>query len=260
MDLGLTGRAAIVTGASRGIGRGVAEALVREGAQVLLCGRDTAALEAVVKEIGHDAEPMTVDILEPTAAELVVAECQRRFGRVDVLINNAGVATVRKVPALDEQQWQEDFNTNFFSAARLAVAAANVMREHGWGRIVHNSSIDGIAPDKLFPAYSAAKAAMINFSKTLSHQYAKDGVLSNCVVPGITLTESVREQARSSAARLNTSEEEVMQRILDKQSPAVARFGTVEEVANTIVFLASEAASFITGAALVVDGGTLRNT
>ncbi len=227
---------------------------------MLLCGRDTAALEAVAKEIGHDAEPMTVDILEPTAAEVVVAECQRRFGRVDVLINNAGVATVRKVPALDEAQWQEDFNTNFFSAARLAVAAANVMRERRWGRIVHNSSIDGIAPDKLFPAYSAAKAAMINFSKTLSHQYAKDGVLSNCVVPGITLTESVREQARSSAARLNTSEEAVMQRILDKQNPAVARFGTVEEVANAIVFLASEAASFITGAALVVDGGTLRNT
>ena len=260
MDLGLQDRVAIVTGASRGIGRGVAEALVREGAQVLLCGRDTAALEAVAKEIGHDAEPMTVDILVPSAADAIVSECQRVFDRLDVLINNAGVATVRKIPSLTEDQWQEDFNNNFFSAARLAVAAANVMRERGWGRIVHNSSIDGIAPDKLFPAYSAAKAAMINFSKTLSSQYAKDGVLSNCVVPGITLTESVREQARSSAARLDTTEEAVMQRILDKQSPAVARFGTVEEVANAIVFLASDAASFITGAALVVDGGTLRNT
>lgn len=260
MDLGIGGRAAIVTGASRGIGRGVAEALVREGAQVLLCGRDTPALEAVAKEIGHDAEPMSVDILESDAAEHVVAECQRRFGRVDILINNAGVAAVRKVPSLDDAQWQEDFNTNFFSAARLAVAAANAMRERGWGRIVHNSSIDGVAPDKLFPAYSAAKAAMINFSKTLSQQYAKDGVLSNCVVPGITLTESVREQARSSAIRLSITEDEVMERILNKQNPDVARVGTVAEVANTIVFLASEAASFITGAALVVDGGTLRST
>jgi 3-oxoacyl-[acyl-carrier protein] reductase len=260
MELGLRGRAAIVTGASRGIGRGVAEALVREGAQVLLCGRDTAALEAVAKEIGHDAVPMTVDILVPSAAEAIVAECHRTFGRVDVLINNAGIATVRKVPALTEDQWQEDFNNNFFSAARLAVEAANAMRENGWGRIVHNSSIDGVAPDKLFPAYSAAKAAMINFSKTLSSQYARDGVLSNCVVPGITLTESVREQARSSAERLNVTEDEVMDRILQKQNPDVGRIASVEEVANVIVFLASEAASFITGAAVVVDGGTLRST
>jgi NAD(P)-dependent dehydrogenase (short-subunit alcohol dehydrogenase family) len=260
MDLGLGGRAAIVTGASRGIGRGVAEALVREGAQVLLCGRDTAALESVAKEIGHNVEAMTVDILEPAAAEAVVAECHATFGRVDILVNNAGIATVRKVPELTEIQWQEDFNNNFFSAARLAVAAANSMRERGWGRIVHNSSIDGVAPDRLFPAYSAAKAAMINFSKTLSHQYARDGVLSNCVVPGITLTESVREQAQASAARLSITEDEVMARIVEKQNPDVGRVGTVEEVANTIVFLCSEAASFITGAALVVDGGTLRST
>ncbi|MEY2418012.1 MAG: 3-oxoacyl-[acyl-carrier protein] reductase [Actinomycetota bacterium] len=260
MELGLAGRAAIVTGASRGIGRGVAEALVREGARVLLCGRDTDALATVAKDLGHDAAPMTVDILVPSAADAIVAECQRTFGRVDVLVNNAGIATVRKVPALTEEHWQEDFNNNFFSAARLAVAAANAMRDAGWGRIVHNSSIDGVAPDKLFPAYSAAKAAMINFSKTLSSQYARDGVLSNCVVPGITLTESVREQARSSAERLDISEAEVMDRILAKQNPDVGRIASVEEVANVIVFLASEAASFITGAAVVVDGGTLRST
>jgi 3-oxoacyl-[acyl-carrier protein] reductase len=260
MHLGLDGRAAIVTGASRGIGRGVAEALTREGAHVLLCGRDTAALEAVAKDIGHDATPMTVDILVPSAAEAIVAECQRTFGRVDILINNAGIATVRKVPSLTEDEWQEDFNNNFFSAARLAVEAANAMRENGWGRIVHNSSIDGVAPDKLFPAYSAAKAAMINFSKTLSSQYARAGVLSNCVVPGITLTESVREQARASATRLGITEDEVMDRILQKQNPDVGRIASVEEIANVIVFLASEAASFITGAALVVDGGTLKNT
>ncbi|HUR78992.1 MAG TPA: SDR family oxidoreductase [Acidimicrobiales bacterium] len=259
MELGLHGRAAIVTGASRGIGRGVAAALAAEGVHVLLCGRDSEALQLVAKEIGHDATSMPVDILVPSAADVIVAECLRAFGRVDILVNNAGVASVRAVPELTEQQWQEDFNNNFFSAARLAVAAANVMRERGWGRIVHNSSIDGVAPDKLFPAYSAAKAAMLNFSKSLSQQYARQGVLSNCVVPGITLTESVREHARVSAERLEISEDEVMARILRKQSPDLGRVGQVEEVANAIVFLASEAASFITGAALVVDGGTLRS-
>ena len=259
MDLGLRGRAAIVTGATRGIGRGVAEALVREGARVLLCARDADAVDLVAKDLGADAAPFAVDITQPAAAEAVVAECQRVFGRVDVLVNNAGIATVRSVPELKQDHWQEDFENNFFSAARLAVAAATAMKERGWGRIVHNSSIDGVAPDKLFPAYSAAKAAMINFSKTLSHQYARDGVLSNCVVPGITMTESVREQAAATAARLEVSEADVMDRILKKQSPDVARFGEVHEVANAIVFLASEAASFITGAALVVDGGTLRS-
>src|SRR5207244_13011075 len=99
MYLGLDGRAAIVTGASRGIGRGVAEALAREGARVLLCGRDTDALAAVAKDLGHDAAPMTVDILVPSAAEAIVAECRRSFGRVDVMINNAGSATQRKVPS-----------------------------------------------------------------------------------------------------------------------------------------------------------------
>ncbi len=259
MDLGLTGRAAIVTGATRGIGRGVVEVLVREGAQVLLCARDAAALEVVAKEVGHDAVAFACDITQPTAAAAVVGECQRVFGRVDILINNAGLATVRKVPSLTQDEMQEDFENNFFSAARLATAAANVMKEAGWGRIVHNSSIDGVAADKLFPAYSAAKAAMLNFSKSLSQQYAKYGVLSNCVVPGITLTESVREQAASSAERLGVTEAEVMGRILAKQNPDIGRVGTVEEVANTIVFLASEAAAFITGAALVVDGGTLRS-
>ena len=100
---------------------------------------------------------------------------------------------------LNADDWQAAFDRNFFSAARLAVAAANAMRPSGWGRLVHVSSIDGIEADKTFAAYSAAKAAMLNLSKSLSQEYARDGVLSNCVVPGITITESVLENAAAAA-------------------------------------------------------------
>ena len=258
MELGLGGRAAIVTGATRGIGRGIAEGLAREGAHVLLCARDAVALDAVAKEIGHDATPFAVDITQPGAAQPVVDECIRVFGRVDILVNNAGIATVRRLTEITHDEWHEDFENNFFSAARLSTAAANAMKERGWGRIVHNSSIDGFAPDKLFPAYSAAKSAMISLSKNLSHEYGRFGITSNVVLPGITLTESIREQAAISSERLGITEDEVMARILKKHDPDAGRFGTVEDVANAFVFLCSEAASWITGAALVVDGGTLR--
>lgn len=258
MDLGIEGRAAIVTGASRGIGRAIAQALVREGAHVLICGRDTENLELAAKQIGHDAEVMTVDVEAPAAADAIVAECQRIFGRIDILINNAGGTQPSYLHEMQADDWQKSFDWNFFSAARLSVAAANAMKERGWGRIVHNSSIDGVEADKTFAAYSAAKAAMLNLSKSLSQEYARYGVLSNSVVPGITWTESVEENARRAAERSDSTVEEVMERMLGRMRIAIKRMAKPEEVADAVVFLASERASFITGATLAIDGGTLR--
>jgi len=259
MDLGIGGRAAIVTGASRGIGRATANALAAEGAHVLLCGRDTDALDAVAKEIGHGATPFIVDVEAPAAADAIVGECQRVFGRIDILINNAGGTSAQFLKDLQADDWQHAFDRNFFSAARLAVAAANAMRPVGWGRLVHVSSIDGIEADKAFAAYSAAKAAMLNLSKSLSQEYARDGVLSNCVVPGITITESVLDNAAAAAERSGSTVEEVLDRMLERQRVNVRRFGQPNEIADAIVFLASDRATFITGAALAIDGGTLRS-
>ncbi len=258
MDLGIEGRAAIVTGASRGIGRAVATALVREGAHVLLCGRDTENLELAAKGIGHDAHVMTVDVEAEAAADAIVAECVRVFGRIDILINNAGGTKPAYLSELKAEDWQKSFDWNFFSAARLSVAAANTMKERGWGRIVHNSSIDGVEADKTFAAYSAAKAAMLNLSKSLSQEYARYGVLSNSVVPGITLTESVMENAQAAAERAGSTVDEVMERMLGRMRIAIKRMAKPEEIADAIVFLASERAAFITGATLAIDGGTLR--
>jgi NAD(P)-dependent dehydrogenase (short-subunit alcohol dehydrogenase family) len=258
MNLGIEGRAAIVTGASRGIGRAVAKALVREGAHVLLCGRDTENLDTAAKDIGHDAQVMTVDVETPTAADAIVAECVRVFGRIDILVNNAGGTKPMYLSQLQAEDWQKSFEWNFFSAARLSVAAANAMKERGWGRIVHNSSIDGVEADKTLAPYSAAKAAMLNLSKSLSQEYARYGVLSNSVVPGITLTESVMENAQAAAERAESTVDEVMERMLGRMRIAIKRMAHPEEVADAIVFLASERASFITGATLAIDGGTLR--
>ena len=258
MDLGIEGRAAIVTGASRGIGRAIATTLAREGAHVLLCGRDTSNLEVAARGIGHNAQVMTVDVEQPAAADAIVAECIRTFGSVDILINNAGGTKPSYLHEMQADDWQKSFDWNFFSAARLSVAAAYAMKERGWGRIVHNSSIDGIEADKTFAAYSAAKAAMLNLSKSLSQEYARYGVTSNAVVPGITLTESVIENAEAAAERAGSSVDEVMERMLKRMRIAIKRMARPEEIADAVVFLASERAAFITGATLAIDGGTLR--
>jgi NAD(P)-dependent dehydrogenase (short-subunit alcohol dehydrogenase family) len=262
VDLGLQDRAAIVTGASRGIGRHVALGLAAEGCRILLCARDADALAAVVAEVaaaGGSAVAMPVDVTDPGAADRIVAECQRAFGRVDVLVNNAGGAAPKSLEALTADDWQAGLELNFLSAARLSVACARVMRTAGWGRIVHVTSVSGREPDPIFAPYSAAKAALLNLSTSLSRAFAADGVLSSCVVPGVTVTELVERNALASADRAGTTVDEVMARMLAKHDVAAGRFGSPEEVAAAVVFLASEQASWTTGATLEVDGGTLRS-
>lgn len=259
MDLGLGERTAIVTGASRGIGRAVAEALVAEGASVLLVARRADALAAVARDLGPAAVACPADLTDPGAAAAVVARCQDVFGRVDVLVNNAGEAVPTPMDRLTEDDWRHGFELTFFAAVRMAQACAPVMREAGWGRMVHVASVSGREPDPVFAPYSAAKAALLNLSTSLTQAYAGDGVLSSCVVPGVTLTELVAETAQATAARRGTSAEDVMALMLAKHRVPTGRFGTPEEVAAAVVFLASEAASWIAGATLEVDGGTLRS-
>jgi 3-oxoacyl-[acyl-carrier protein] reductase len=259
VDLGLQGRAAIVTGASRGIGRHVALGLAAEGCRVLLCARDRDALAAVQAEVGDGAVPFRVDVTDPSAAPATVAECQRAFGRLDIVVNNAGGASPKPLPELTADDWQAGLEVNFLAAARLSVAAVPVMRAAGWGRLVHVASISGREPDPLFAPYSAAKAALLNLSTALSQAYASYGVLSSCVVPGVTITELVEANALATAERKGIGAADVMAQMLDKHRVAAGRFGRPEEIAAAVVFLASEQASWISGATLEVDGGTLRS-
>ena len=251
MDLGLEGRVAVVTGASRGIGRAVVDGLLAEGCEVLAVSRSGEAGPGSV---------FRADVTDPDAPRAVVAECLERFGRLDVLVNNAGGAGPVPFGDLTDADWAAAFELNFFAAVRLARECAEVMRARRWGRLVHIASVSGREPDPMFAPYSAAKAALLNWSTSLSRALAAEGVLSSCVVPGVTLTELVADNATASAARTGAPVEEVMARQLARHGVAAGRFGEPAEVAAAVVFLASEQASWITGATLEVDGGTLRST
>lgn len=261
--MGLRDRAAIVTGASRGIGRAIAIALATEGCHVTVCGRDEAALGGVVAEIeamGARALGVAADLSDAAAAGSLAGRCLDSFGRLDVLVNNAGGAVPKPLDQLTAADWQTGLDLNFMAAARMSVACLPAMRAAGWGRIVHVASVSGREPDPLFAPYSAAKAALLNLSTSLSRAYAAEGVLSSCVVPGVTITELVEANAAATAQRTGSTAQDVMARLLDKQGVAAGRFGTPAEIAAAVVFLASEQAAWITGATLEVDGGTLRST
>jgi 3-oxoacyl-[acyl-carrier protein] reductase len=263
MDLGLRDRVAIVTGASRGIGRQIALDFAREGTHLVLNARSEAALAATANEAeahGVRVVQVVADLVEPDAAALVAQAAISTFDRLDILVNNAGGGgDPMRMTKLTNDDWLAGFELNFFSCVRMSSACVPFMLEREWGRIVSLSSTYGVEPGPLFGPYSAAKAALMNYSKNLSRAHSASGVLANCVIPGVTMTEAITENAESAAARQDTTADEVMAKMMAKDPVAIGRFGTPDEIAAAVVFLASEAASWITGASLAVDGGTLRS-
>jgi NAD(P)-dependent dehydrogenase (short-subunit alcohol dehydrogenase family) len=263
MDLGLRDRVAIVTGASRGIGKQIALGFAREGAHVVLSARDADVLDTTAHEVaahGVRAVRVVADLTDPAAAELLAERALEELDRIDILVNNmGGGGEPARLHRLTQSDWYEGFERNFFSAVRTTSACVPTMLERGWGRVVHIASTYGVEPGPYFGPYSAAKAALLNYSKNVARAYSAQGVCSNCVIPGVTLTESVDARAEVAAAAQGTSAEEVMATLMQRDPVAMGRYGDPHEVAGAAVFLASEAASWITGAALAVDGGTLRS-
>jgi NAD(P)-dependent dehydrogenase (short-subunit alcohol dehydrogenase family) len=254
---------AVVTGASKGIGKQVALHFAREGAHVVVNARGADELEVVAHEaraLGVRALAVVADLGDPDAAPLLAELAMDEFERIDVLVNNVGGAgDPTRMLKLTNDDWQDGFERNFFSSVRVTAACLPIMLERGWGRLVHLASTYGVEPGPYFGPYSAAKAALLNYSKNLARAYSAQGVHSNCVVPGITVTERVETIAAAAAHAQDASVEEVMGKMMQRDPVAVGRFGTPDEVAAAVVFLASEAASWITGATLAVDGGTLRS-
>ena len=259
MQTGLADRVAVVTGAGRGIGRQVTLDLVDEGCRVVACARTATDLDAVADRAGRDAVvPLPVDVADVGAAEHIAAVALDRFGRLDVVVNNAGGAVAHRLDAMTDDGWRAGFEVDFFAAARLSVAAVAPMRDAGWGRIVNVASTYGREPDPSFAAYGAAKAALLNLTKSFARAFSAEGVLTNCVLPGVTLTEGVEEAAAEAADRSGSSVAEVLAATMAKDPVAAGRFGEPDEVSAAICFLASERASWISGACLAVDGSTLR--
>jgi NAD(P)-dependent dehydrogenase (short-subunit alcohol dehydrogenase family) len=263
MDLGLRDRVAIVTGASRGIGKRIALDFAREGAHVVVSARSLDALAVTALEAeshGVRAVPVAADLFDPSAAPLLAERALEELGRIDVLVNNmGGSGEPTRLHKLTDDAWQQGFELNLFSSVRTTAACLPTMLERGWGRIVHIASTYGVEPGPYFGPYSAAKAALLNYSKNLSRAYSDQGVLSNCVIPGVTITEAINDTAAAAAEAQGTTADDVMARMMEKDPVSIGRFGDPEEVAAAVVFLGSEAASWITGAALAVDGGTLRS-
>ncbi len=262
MELGLTGRVAVVTGASRGIGGQVATDLAAEGCDLVLCGRDEVALDAIAAAVrvhGRRAVLVVGDITEVATVDRVVAAATTELGRLDILVNNAGGGEGKRLDAMTAEDWRRAMDLNFFAAANLSVACLPTMRAAGWGRIVNIASTYAREPDPRYAAYGAAKAALLNLTKSLSRGYSAEGVLTNCVIPGVTLTALVEANAAAAAEAAKMTAQEVMDKTMANDPVAMGRFGEPGEISRAVVFLASEAASWINGAALAVDGGTLRS-
>ncbi len=258
MDLGLEGRACVVTGASRGIGLATARLLAAEGASVLLVARSGAALEQVAAELGPGAQWLAADVTEPGAAERIVDACAERFGRVDALVNNAGTTKMVALDALTDADWQEQWELHVMASMRLMRAAAPRMADAGWGRIVNVCSSSGKRPSLRNAAYSVTKAAQLSLSRAYADAFAARNVLVNAVAPGVVGTGLWLDEgglADQVAATTGADREQVIASLGDKIP--LGRIATEDEIAAVIAFLCSKRASNVVGAAWSVDGGTV---
>jgi 3-oxoacyl-[acyl-carrier protein] reductase len=247
MELGLRDKTCVVTGGTGGIGLETARLLVAEGASVVTCGRRGAP---GVGEALH----VQADLARAGEPERLVAEA----GPVDVLVNSAGAAYQRDFLEVTDEQWQQMWDVNVMSAVRAIRAVVPAMRERGGGAIVSVSSTAGKRPSTGMPDYSVVKAALLSVSRLVADLYAKDGIRSNAVTPGPTATDAwlgVGGLADQQGARTGKAREEVLAAV--GAGRPLGRLAEPEEIAAVIVFLCSQRASYVTGAAWSADGGTV---
>ncbi len=265
MDTNLTGKVALVTGASQGIGEAIARGLHREGAKVALVARTQAKLDEVVRDLGERAFAVAADVLDAASLAAAVRAAEEQLGPIDIAVNNAGGivtsdgALFRPFETVSDEDWFGTFALNVMSAVRVSRALAPKMAERGWGRIINISSESGVQPDPIAVEYAAAKGALNAMTKALSKAYGGRGVLVNVVSPAYIDTPIVRSVLSQMPGGDKLAPDQLAQEYLGGFRPniVVGRPGTSEEVAAAVVFLASEAASFITGSNLRVDGGSV---
>lgn len=258
MDLGLHGRVAIVCASSQGLGKAAAAGFAREGAHVVMCSRDTRKLGGAAQEIaaaaaGVQVVPVTADVTKASHIKRLVGIAARRFGRIDILVTNAGGPPVATFADLDDKAWVKGFELNLLSTIRCIRAVLPYMEKQKWGRIINITSIAAKQPVEDLVISSTVRPGILGLSKVLANQFGKDGICVNSVAPGFILTGRQRDIGEARADRLGVTPEKYLED-LGRGIPA-GRLGAPDELADVIVFLGSARASYINGATISVDGG-----
>jgi 3-oxoacyl-[acyl-carrier protein] reductase len=260
MNLGLQGKVAIVTGSSDGIGYATAHALAQEGVRVVLCARRAPVLaearDTIAKETGAELLAIPCDIQQLADVQRLVTETIERFGTIHILVNNAGSVPSMQFADVDDAKWHQMLEGKLLSYIRVTREVVPYMRKAGWGRIINISGTAGRQPSNTAMAVGLSNAAVINWTKSMSLQYAADGILVTTVAPGsIETPRQVRNRQREADIRGVSLDELLKARVRDIP---LQRLGRPEEIAKVVVFLASEQSSYMTGICVTVDGGVTR--
>ena len=260
MDLGLKNRVALVAASSQGIGRATAEAFAAEGCRVAMCARNShtlqAAADSIRKEYGVEVLAEAFDVTDAAAVGRFVAAVVEKFGTVDICVTNAGGPPAKGFLSASLDEWQRALEMNFLSSVYFAREVIPHMQRQRWGRIITLTSITTKQPVSDLVLSNAARAAVVGLVKSLANEFGKDGILVNNVGPGFTATDRLKELAKTRAATSGKTEQDLFAGWA--ADAPLKRLGQPREVAETIVWLASERASYITGQTVLVDGGAYK--
>jgi 3-oxoacyl-[acyl-carrier protein] reductase len=261
MDLGLRDKVALVAASSRGLGRAVAEELAAEGAALILCARDAACLnhtrDSISESTGARAHAVVADLTKPDDIRQVVDVGREEFGRIDILVTNAGGPPAGRFEQLTTEQWQQSVNLTLFSTTELVRQVLPGMKARHWGRILNITSIAVKQPVDNLILSNSLRAAVTGFARTLANEVAADGITVNNILPGYTRTERVEELAHMMAEKQGITAEQFKAQ-WEREIP-MKRLGEPHEFAAVAAFLVSERAAYITGTSVQVDGGWIKS-
>jgi 3-oxoacyl-[acyl-carrier protein] reductase len=262
MDLQLRGRVALVNAASRGIGRGIAEALAAEGVRLVIASRDPAAIGRTADEIANayqaEVVPVAADVTSADAAERLVSTATERFGGLDILVNNSGGPPGGRFADFDDAAWQSAFDLLLLSVVRMVRAALPHLRASGAGRIINVASSSVKEPIPALVLSNSLRAGVAGLAKTLADELAPDQITVNTVLPGRILTDRLRGPFVEPARRAGIHVDELARAEVAKEVP-LGRVGEPADLANLVAFLCSAPASYLTGLVVAVDGGRIRS-